>query len=469
MDFDEPLFRDRRHAGRILAQRLLSYAGRPDVVVLGLPRGGVPVAYEVARALRAPLGCFLVRKLGVPGHEELAMGAVASGGTIVVNDEAVQGLQIPDPIVERAAAIELEEISRRERLYRGALPPPPVTGRTVIVVDDGLATGATMRAAIEALRQKAPAGLIVAAPVAARETLEQLAPLVDELVCLGTPEPFFAVGQWYENFEQVADEEVRALLERAGEELARPPAPPRRVRDRGGEIERSVEIPARGALLLGDLTVPPGASGIVIFAHGSGSSRHSPRNQFVAQALARNGFATLLLDLLTLEEEEEDRETGRLRFDIGLLAERLVGATDWVAEMPATRKLPIGYFGASTGAAAALIAAAERPLEVRAIVARGGRPDLAGPALYHVRAPTRFIVGGNDPVVLDLNREALDKLGAHKRLDIVPGATHLFEEPGALEQVAEHAIEWFAAHLSAEKRERSGDPFAVADERPQPI
>ena len=206
------LFRDRRDAGRRLAERLEAYSNRPEVIVLALPRGGVPVAYEVARALRVSLDVFLVRKLGVPGSEELAMGAVATGGVRVLNDEIVKRLGIPDFIIETVAAKELQELARRERLYRGGRPAPDVRGRTVILVDDGLATGATMHAAIQALRQQQPARIIVAVPTAPPDTCEQMRKEVDEVVCAMTPEPFHAVGRWYEDFSQTTDEEVRALL-----------------------------------------------------------------------------------------------------------------------------------------------------------------------------------------------------------------------------------------------------------------
>jgi dienelactone hydrolase len=213
--------------------------------------------------------------------------------------------------------------------------------------------------------------------------------------------------------------------------------------------EQTVRVTAGPVTLEGSLAVPPGAAGVVLFAHGSGSSRHSPRNRYVASVLREAGLATLLLDLLTSDEEAVDEVTRHLRFDIGLLATRLVGATDWLREHPATRQLRIGYFGASTGAGAALVAAAERPEVVGAVVSRGGRPDLAGPALAQVRAPTLLIVGGDDIPVIRLNQEALRQLGAQEtQLVIVPGATHLFEEPGTLEQVAQFAAEWFARHLT---------------------
>ena len=208
-----------------------------------------------------------------------------------------------------------------------------------------------------------------------------------------------------------------------------------------------VRIPAGDVALEGNFAVPADARGVVVFAHGSGSSRYSPRNRAVAQALREGALATLLIDLLTPEEERVDEETGHLRFDIDLLAERLMAATDWLGEEVETRRLTVGYFGASTGAGAALVAAAQRPNVVRAVVSRGGRPDLAGAALGRVRAATLLIVGGNDPVVLELNREAFARLRSEKRLVVVPGATHLFEEPGTLEEVARLAREWFLVHL----------------------
>ena len=212
--------------------------------------------------------------------------------------------------------------------------------------------------------------------------------------------------------------------------------------------EQEVRIARDG--LSGDLAIPETAAGLVVFAHGSGSSRHSPRNRYVASVLQQGGFATLLLDLLTTAEEQVDAATGHLRFDIDLLAERLLEATDWLQGEPRTRNLPIGYFGASTGAGAALVAAAERASVIGAVVSRGGRPDLAGPALSRVQAPTLLIVGSNDQSVIRLNQEAMAELRCENRLAIVPGATHLFEERGTLEQVAELARNWFEAHLKGE-------------------
>lgn len=219
--------------------------------------------------------------------------------------------------------------------------------------------------------------------------------------------------------------------------------------------EREVRVSAGPVTLEGNLGVPEGARGVVLFAHGSGSSRHSPRNRYVARMLQEAELATLLVDLLTPEEEEEDLRTGRLRFGIGLLAERLVGATDWLKQNPDTGHLRIGHFGASTGAGAALVAATERPQAVEAIVSRGGRPDLAGEDnLNWVKAPTLLIVGGQDEPVIEMNREAMENLRWEKRMEIVPGATHLFEEPGTLEEVARLAAGWFTSYLRLEGGEK---------------
>jgi putative phosphoribosyl transferase len=213
------LFRDRGEAGRLLAAKLAEYADRPDVLVLALPRGGVPVGYEVAPALHAPMDVFIVRKLGVPGHEEFAMGAVATGGVRVINDQVVKALGIPDYVIEAVAAWEQQELERRERLYRGDRPPPDVRGKIVILVDDGLATGSTMLAAVQALRRQGPARIVVAVPVASRDTCELLKTEVHEVVCAVTPEPFYAVGLWYQNFSQTTDEEVRELLARSAAQV----------------------------------------------------------------------------------------------------------------------------------------------------------------------------------------------------------------------------------------------------------
>ena len=445
-------YADRADAGRVLAEKLKHLAGRPDLVVLALPRGGVPVGYEIARRLGAPLDVFVVRKLGVPGHEELAMGALASGGVRVLNEELIGELGIPDRVIEAATLREQNELERRERAYRGTRPAPDLRGKTVVLVDDGLATGNTMRAAVEAVRAQNPARVIVAVPVAARASCEELAEVTDEVVCGRTPEPFRAVGLWYDDFEQTTDADVGAILSQAQHH-----ADAAQAASTGEGV--TVHIEAGGVQLGGDLALPSGARGMVVFAHGSGSSRFSPRNRAVAAALRAAGLGTLLVDLLTRDEERVDARTGHLRFDVRLLATRLVACIDWLAGGARTSDLRIGCFGASTGAAAALVAAAARPTSVAAVVSRGGRPDLAGPALSQVRAPTLLIVGGEDPEVLELNRQALQKLQGEKALVVIPGATHLFEEPGTLEQVADLARRWFLRWLAAEALPSAAPPI----------
>lgn len=461
------VFKDRQDAGRKLAERLHAYANRKDVIVLGIPRGGVPVAFEVARVLHAPLDIFLSRKLGVPGQEELAFGAVATGGTRVLDREIIEAVGISEEEIERITAKVKKELERREVLYRGQRPPLKVEGQTVLLIDDGIATGSSMLAAVQALRQMKPARVVVAVPVAPRSTCSRLRPQVDDLICVDTPEEFYAIGQFYGDFSQVADEEVIALLRQTMQpafqsvEQEDPPDPeggsdmiPGR-KSEGDGIKREVSIDLEGATLQGTLVLPKDADGVVLFAHGSGSSRHSPRNRYVAQVLNSSGIGTLLFDLLTRQEELIDQSTGELRFDIPFLARRLVGATEWVMSSPDMREFKVGYFGASTGAGAALMAAAELPDVVSAVVSRGGRPDLAKNALGAVRAPTLLIVGGDDEPVITMNREALAKLKCpDKKLVIIPGATHLFEEPGALEEVARLAADWFSRHFNAVKKSR---------------
>jgi putative phosphoribosyl transferase len=432
-------FKDRRDAGGRLAAKLA--AEELDApVVLALPRGGVLVAGPVAAALGAPLAVFVARKVGAPGQPEYGIGAVAEGSDEVVTTAAAETLGITGDQIRSLAADERTEVERRVRLYRGDHPLPQVEGRDVVLVDDGLATGVTAEAALRALRRMGPRRLVLAVPTCARDTVQRLQDIADSIVCIVAPEQFGAVGSWYDDFGQTTDEEVLALLDDAEHG----------TRDSDGpSAERTVqlEVPGVAGSLHGDLTVPSDAAGIVLFAHGSGSSRRSPRNRSVAETLQDRGLATMLIDLLTEEEGRADATTGHLRFDIGLLAERMDAVTQWLSEDPSTKALPIAYFGASTGAAAALVAAARAKGQVAAVVSRGGRPDLAGAALREVSAPTLLIVGGRDDAVLALNEGALAELRAEGRLEVVEGATHLFEEAGALEQVAALAGDWFTTHL----------------------
>ncbi len=425
-------FQDRRDAGRQLGRRMAPLAGR-DVVVLGLPRGGVPVAAEVARALGAPLDVVLVRKLGLPRRPELAMGAVGEDGVVVLNEDVLDAARVDEATLADVERRERAELERRARQLRGDRPRLSLEGRTAVVVDDGVATGATARAACEVVRAHGAARVVLAVPVGSPRALADIAPTVDEVVCLESPQRFAAVGQAYADFRATDEEEVLALLRRPT------PAP-----GAGVPTPRDEDVVADAGPdgLPGHLTVPEHAVGLVVFAHGSGSGRHSPRNRAVAEVLHCAGMATLLVDLLTPAEETARGPV----FDVELLAGRLGAVARWATAEPSCAGLPLGYFGASTGAAAALVAAA-RDDAVRAVVSRGGRPDLAGPALAEVRAPTLLVVGGHDQQVLELNREAQTRLRCTNRLAVVPGASHLFEEPGTLRVVAELARDWFATHL----------------------
>ena len=500
-------FLDRSDAGRRLANRMLHLRGE-DVVVLALPRGGVPVAAEVARALGAPLDVIVVRKLGVPVQPELGMGAIGEGDVRIINPEVVAITHVTDAEIAAVERRERAELDRRARRFRGDRPRTPLAGRTAIIIDDGIATGSTARAACQVARAQGAARVVLAVPVAPPSACTALTADADEVICLETPGHFLAIGEWYQDFSQTSDREVVSLLQRAAAdrgsaEAARPaggssgadgpvprarpapdtggpapaaggPSPPA-----GGPSPAGGPVPAGGgtssapgvpppaaggrapgpgagpwggevvfaagpARLAGHLSTPGGGAGMVVFAHGSGSSRRSPRNRFVADVLATAGLGTLLFDLLTAEEEQDRSNV----FDIGLLASRLGAVTRWVHEQPGLAGARVGYFGASTGAAAALWAAAEPGAEVAAVVSRGGRPDLAMPRLAAVRAPTLLIVGALDDAVLGLNREAQRHLRGENHLAVVPGAGHLFEEPGTLERAAGLARDWFTRYLA---------------------
>jgi putative phosphoribosyl transferase len=448
---------DRIDAGWRLGERLRYLRGE-DVVVLGLPRGGVPVAAGVAHALGAPLDVIIVRKLGVPRQPEYAMGALGEGGVRIINAEVVAMAGVSQPELAAIEARERAELERRAVRYRAGRLPLPITGRTVIVVDDGIATGATARAACRVARAHGAAKVILAVPVGHTEAIASLRSDADEVICLTEPRSLMAIGEWYEDFSQTSDEEVINLLADAAAYQAAAAAGPgpdsgaagggaaARAAAGPAGVDEDVALRTGSAELAGHLTVPAQAAGLVLFVHGSGSSRHSPRNRAVAGALNSAGLGTLLFDLLT-PDEELDR--GNV-FDIELLAARLLDVTRELGSQHAR----ICYFGASTGAAAALWAAAEPDSDVAAVVSRGGRPDLAAPRLALVRAPTLLIVGGADEPVLSLNARAQQELRCDSKLAVIPGATHLFEEPGALPAVAELARDWFISHLAAAGRTR---------------
>jgi putative phosphoribosyl transferase len=439
------IFKDRVDAGRQLGRRLAELRGQ-DVVVLGLPRGGVPVAFEVAAALDAPLDVIVVRKLGLPYQPELAMGAIGEGGTRVLEDQVLSHSRVGEDELQAVEEHERSVLENRVARFRMGRSRQDLTGRIAVIVDDGIATGSTARVACRVARKMGAARVIMAVPVAPAETLTSLTE-PDEVVCLATPPKFTAVGYHYRDFSPTEDEEVVLLLDAAAKRLQDDPPHSRNAAAAGdddlGELDAEVEIPSRAVRLHGQLHLPVPATGVVLFAHGSGSGRHSPRNRFVATVLQQAGLGTLLLDLLTPGEERNRANV----FDIELLARRLSSATDWLGARADTASCRLGYFGASTGAGAALWAASEPAARTAAVVSRGGRPDLAGPRLSAVTAPTLLIVGSLDREVLELNRRAKAIMRCPNQLAVVQGATHLFEEPGTLAAAAILARDWFVSYL----------------------
>lgn len=417
------MFKDRNEAGRRLARMLsIQRTKIPAPLVVALPRGGLPVAAEIARQLHAPLDVLVVCKLGAPDNPEYGIGAVTEGGNAWIDDESVQALRIEQQDIQSLLIKERAQAKRRAQVFRRIRPRSDWRDRNIILVDDGLATGGSAMAAIVELRESGARSIHLAVPVGAPDSLENLRKHVDGIYFLEAPDRFHSVGAWYEDFGQLTDEDALAILEQ------------HEISAHTQEIQ--LELAAH-ITLQGSLSLPSHAQGFVIFAHGSGSSRLSPRNQSVAAGLRERGLGTLLFDLLTESESQDPR----LVFDIPFLAERLAEATRWAQTDPRTRNLPLGYFGASTGAGAALHAAADASLGISAIVSRGGRPDLT-PKLREVAAPVLLLVGERDREVMKLNRSALHEL-RRGELRIIAGATHLFEEPGALEQVTLHAAQWF--------------------------
>ncbi len=409
------IFKDRHEAGKLLARKLKDAHDWADACILALPKGGVPVAWEVSQELKAPLDLLFVKKIGFPGQEELAIGAVSEDGEVIWLEEMPHVKR--EPLAVRAK----KELAAKTEQWRRLQPALPIRDQTAIIVDDGLATGATMKAAIQLVKKRGAKRVVVAVPVAATTIIKEIRQIADELFILAEPTPFFSVGQWYEDFEQVSDEQVENLLKGKN----------------GHASIRDVVVNLEGTELPGSLAIPEKATGVVIFAHGSGSSHKSPRNQKVSKALNDRGFATLLFDLLTDREAQYRPNV----FNIDLLAERLQHATHWVRSIGELKNLPVGYFGASTGAAAALTAAANTP-GIRSVVSRGGRPDMAAKDLPAIKIPVLLIVGGDDHEVITLNEKAKQSL-SNARISIIPGAGHLFEEPGTLDEVIELATDWF--------------------------
>jgi len=421
------LFRNREEAGRELGARLGHHRGL-DTVVMALPRGGVPVGAQVAQALGAPLEVFVVRKIAAAHQPEVGLGAVGEDGPPVIDRVSARRLGVSERDLEQAVEQERVVVSARVGRFREGRPLPDLSGRTVIVVDDGIATGSSMAAALAALRARGPARLVVAVPVSAGAPLRRISGLADETVCLAVPERLSSVGLWYRDFREVTDQEVAEWLGSAADE-----APGHRV-----------DVPAFTVTLAGLLALPEPAIGVVVVAHGRGSSL---RNRGLARQLRQAGLGTLLFDLLSADENAEEALTGRSCVSLQVMAERWIAAHEWLRADPRTAHLPIGYLGASTSVAAALMAASLPGSPVFAVVSRGGRPDLAGRALERSYAPVLLIVGERDPELLALSREAMVRLRGERRLVLIPGASALFEEPGSLEEVGRIAARWLVEHL----------------------
>jgi len=454
------LFRDRYDAGRQLAAEVLQ-RGYEDAVVLGLPRGGIPVAAKVAEALGLPLDVLMVAKLGLPTQPEFALGAIGEDGVRVIDTSTCEAYGISNAELVRVDAEKRLELNRKARLYRRGSPAIPLQGHTAILVDDGVATGSTAAAASLVARKLGARQVVLAVPVGSPHAIQELRSQLDEVICLRTPEQFRAVGQWYVDFAATPDEQVVDLLQRqrrlleGSQDSARQvdPEPEAAGLSIGlgvevpvwrSQVDREVEISVNSARLAGHLSVPEHPLGVVLFAQGSGNSGHRDRNRAVAAVLNQAGIATLILDLLRPEEQKVRAN----EFDLPLLGKRLLLASEWLEEQPQTIGLDLGYFGVSTGAGAALWAAADHSARVTAVVSLGGRPDLAGWRLRDVRSSTLMIVGSHDPHALQLNGAAAERLQCEFDCALVPGASHMFEEAGTLEVAAGLARDWFVEHFT---------------------
>jgi predicted phosphoribosyltransferase/dienelactone hydrolase len=431
-------FKNRDEAATKLAEILAPWSGEPPLVI-GFPKAGIPMARTVAHAIGGDLDILLVRKIPHPLQPELTLAAVTEDGNVFLNPDVAVPTELVRYIESEALAI-VRGFQDKRLKYTGGHYVIDVDDRDVVLVDDGVATGTTVLAAAKQLREKGARSITIAAPVVSADAARRLAQEGIVVRAVVQPEQFGAVEYYYDDFDLDSEAE---------------PSPTFHVESRTIKVEH-------GANILSAITaVPRRPIGVVVFAHGSGSGRFSPRNQFVADVLNRRNIATVLADLLT---EDETLDRGNV-FDIELLARRVLELTEWAANDEKLGGLPIGYFGASTGAGAALKAAARSARPVHAVVSRGGRPDLAKGDLRVVASPTLLIVGGEDGVVIDLNKEALAEIPGQKRMAIVNGAGHLFSEPGALEEVSELAADWFESHFLA-LREAVPAPGLRVGEKP---
>ncbi|MFC9089610.1 phosphoribosyltransferase family protein [Nocardiopsis dassonvillei] len=431
-------FADRSEAGRRLAERVRPFAV-DEPLVLALPRGGVPVGAELALRLGADFDVLMVRKIGLPGHPELGVGAVAEDGRVLYDDRALARLHVPRQALSDTVAAERDELDRRRRVYRGERPPPRIAGRDCVVVDDGVATGGTARAALRMVRQAGPARLVLAVPVASPEAVALLREEADALVVLSAPDNFRAVGEWYRDFGQLSDDHVTAIL-----------AENAHTRPRSGRT-RHVRVPVGGVHLDGDLTVPAETRGAVVMAAGEG--RADERWRSVASVLRQAGYTTLLMDLLT-ERERPPGSSGTApdaASGVGAdeLGERLGAAAAWLRRTSDTADEPLGVLASGDAAASALVAAARYPRDVAAVVAHGGRIDVAEASLPDVRASVLVLLEGDDSFLRELGEWTRARIGGSTDLRVVSGAERLLRDSREWRRVAAEALDWFDRHLDA--------------------
>ncbi|WP_435108222.1 phosphoribosyltransferase family protein [Nocardiopsis synnemataformans] len=430
-------FANRSEAGRRLAERVRPFAVN-DPLVLALPRGGVPVGAELALRLDADFDVLMVRKIGLPGHPETGVGAIAEDGHVIYDDRALARLHVPRQALSDTVAAERDELDRRRRVYRGDRPSPRIAGRDCVVVDDGVATGGTARAALRMVRQAGPARVVLAVPVASPEAVALLRDEADALVVLGAPDNFRAVGEWYRDFGQLSDDHVTAILAENAHTRPRP----------GGT--RSVRVPAGRVQLDGDLTVPAAMRGAVVMAAGEG--RADERWRSVASVLQQAGYATLLMDLLTEQERSLDAPEAASDTGADVLGGRLGAAVTWLRRAEDTADEPLGVLASGDAAASALVAAARHPRDVAAVVAHGGRIDVAEASLPDVRASVLVLLEGDDSFLRELGEWTRARIGGSTDLRVVSGAERLLRDSREWRRVAAEALDWFDRHLDAGPR-----------------
>jgi putative phosphoribosyl transferase len=469
-----PSFRNRHEAGKVLAQALSPFAARPDVVVLGLARGGMPVARAVADALGATLGVFVARKFAVPGVEEVALGAIAEGSRRIVVDEVARYIGVPARIIERLATRERVELERCASLYHAGSRLPDLRGRVVILVDDGLITGVTLRAAAHVVRRAAPARLIAAVPVASQWGSTHLGAAVDELTVAVTSAKLRTLSTAFEHCDPVTDEEVLELLHR----------PTRRVSstmldtsshvgmalpwgdDRPRDRERAIAIPVADGAMMADLGMPTtgvfqstlrrlgAVRGLVILAHEDGVSRNTFVNRYIAGRLRLGGYATLRLDLMMRSERLSRADSTLVGIDAQRLETRLAAACDWAVREGIAGVHRMTLVGAANAAGAAILTAARHRDRVRAVVVRGGPVDLAGHVLSQLRGSVLLIAGADDPRTVRRYAAALRELPADTQLMTVPRATHALDDPQAVGSLAERLMGWLDGLEQTDRRGR---------------